>query len=555
MENSDFSHDSDKKQQDWVNFRIGHPVQFDPFADADGYFLDVDEGQKAVDFFPSCLCHIKGQKALTPFDLELWQKSIIGHLFGWKSEKTGLRRFREAFVFIPRKNGKTLLGAGLALSFLFTQRERGQEIYCAAVDRDQARLLFDVSKMMILKDSDLKERVEVLRYEIRHGSKDSVFRVISSEAASKHGYSSSFVVLDELHGFPDRELVDVLQTSTGARREPLLVSLTTAGYDQESVCHEKYTYAKNILNSVFHDAAFMPIIFETTEADDWTHIDTWKRCNPNLGKSISIEYLRRECERAKETPAYEAVFKRLHLNMWTQAESPLISLIDWDRGGGPLPDLIGQKCFGGLDLASTQDLTAFSLCFPPDNDDDPFYFMSFAWIPADAVQRQRTRKYYDWVQQGHLLQVPGAVVDYAFVISKIKELAGDYDLQAILFDRWGASAVYQALEGEGMTMIQHGQGYKDMSPPTKEFLNLVLSGRIRHGDHPVLRWCVSNLMVEQDAAANLKPSKKKSSDKIDLCVSSIMSLQGCLVASPKVESKYKTEGLFTFGWRDDDDDF
>ena len=402
--------------------------------------------------------------------------------------------------------------------------------------------MFDVSKAMVLKDEDMRKRGEVLRHEIRYPEKDSVFRVISSEASSKHGYSSNLVVLDELHVIADPELVHVLETSTGSRREPLIISLTTAGFDKFSICYEKYDYSRKVRDGVIQDKAFFPVIFEMAEGSEWTDPQVWKRVNPNLEKSISLEYLTREAERAKESPAYEAVFKRLHLNVWTEAESPFISLDDWDKCAGPLPDLRGRKCYGGLDLSSTQDLTAFSLCFPPDGE-EPFYLLSFAWIPEEAMRSQRKRPYLEWVNSGHLYKIPGAVVDYSFVIQKILQLKAEHDIKAVLFDRWGSEAVRQSLEAEGVEMIGHGQGYKSQSPPTKELLKLILSEKISHGGHPVLRWCISNLTVEQDPAGNLKPSRRRSTEKIDLAVSSIMALAGCIIDPVEEPVKSAYEGL------------
>lgn len=514
---------------DWIKFNPGYPVRFDPYQNAGDYYLDAEAGQEAIDFFHECLHHVHGEKALYPFVLELWQEAIIGHLFGWKHKKTHLRRFREAFIFIPRKNGKSLLISGIALFFLFCQEERGQQLYACAADRQQARIVFDTAKMMIFKDEDLDRRAEVLRSEIRYPDRDSVFRVLSSEANTKHGSNSNLVIFDELHAIADRELIDVLQTSTGARREPLTLSITTAGYDQTSICYEKYLYAKGVQGGVINDKAFFPVIYEASTGADWTDSATWEAVNPCLGVSISKEYLARECERAKESPAYEAVFKRLHLNQWTEAATPFISMTDWDACKGDIPDLSGRKCYGGLDLSSTQDLTSFSLCFPPDGEDDRYYFLSWSWLPEDTARQHRRKPYLQWINSGDLIAIPGAVIEYDFIIEKILQLKTQFDLQSVHFDRWGAESVRQALESEGVVMVGHGQGYKDQSAPTKELLKLILSRKLRHNGDPVLRWCVSNLTTEADAAGNLKPSKRRSVEKIDAAIAAIMALAGGLL--------------------------
>ena len=326
-----------------------------------------------------------------------------------------------------------------------------------------------------------------------------------------------------------RELIDVLQTSTGARREPLIIPITTAGFDTTSVCFGEYDYAKKVRDGVIRDDAFFPVIYEAEEGAEWTSPEVWKRVNPNYEVSISEEYLLRECERAKESPAYASAFKRLHLNIWTEAESPFISLEDLGQVRGSSAGSTGRKCFGGLDLSSTQDLTAFSLCFPPEGDDDLYYLLSWGWMPSETAKAQRRRPYLQWINSGHLYKIPGSVIEYPFVIEKILQLKKEYHIEAVCFDRWGATSVVQALEAEEITMIQHGQGFKDQSQPTKELLKLILSQKIRHDGHPVLRWCISNLVVELDSAGNVKPSRRRSTEKIDLAVSSIMALSGHII--------------------------
>ncbi|MBT9177522.1 MAG: hypothetical protein DDT20_01856 [Firmicutes bacterium] len=323
--------------------------------------------------------------------------------------------------------------------------------------------------------------------------------------------------------------------------------LTTAGYDRHSICYEKYQYAARVRDGIIQDPALLPVIYEAPHEADWTDPKTWKACNPGLGASILLDYLQREGERAQEVPAYEATFKRLHLNIWTEAETPFIRMSDWDACAGALPDLAGRSCYGGLDLASTQDLTSFALCFPPKQEDEPYYLLSFNWIPQDTIRERSGRDkvpYLVWHNQGHIQSTPGNAVDYRFVLADIKKLAAKYDIRAILFDRWGAARVAQDLEDEGLEVIAFGQGFKDMSPPTKELLKLVLSKQIRHNGNPVLRWCVSNMVVKADEAGNIKPDKKKSTEKIDSAVASIMALAGALIKpNEPFRSIYEDQGL------------
>lgn len=532
---------------DWVHFKPGYPAPYDPFQDDEDYYLDEQAGQEAIDFFPTFLCHIHGEKALEPFHLEVWQQAIVGHVFGWKHRKTHLRRYREALILIPRKNGKSLLVSGISLYCLFCQRERGQQLYAAAGDRQQARLVHDVSKAMVLRDPDLSKRAEVLRNEIRYPDRDSFFRVLSSETSGAHGFNSSMIVLDELHVL-EREFVNVLATSVGARREPLILAISTSGFDQTSVCFEKYQYAKGVRDGHIGDPAFFPVLYEAPPEADWKDPEVWAAVNPNLGVSISHEYLERECQRAQESPAFESVFKRLHLNIWTEAASPYISLTDWDACQGEIPDLSGRPCFGGLDLSATQDLTSFALCFPPQEDGEPFHVLSWSWLPEDTARAQRRKPYLQWIQEEHLTAISGAVIEHEVVLEKILQLKSQYEIVSVAFDRWGAEAVRQALEAEGVVMVGHGQGFKDQNGPTKELLKLVLSRKLRHDGDPVLRWAISNLTVEQDAAGNLKPSKRKSSEKIDPVVALIMALAGGVSHEAPMVSMY--EGMTSEEIRD-----
>ena len=360
---------------------------YDPFVTAGACAFDTEAADTAVGFFHDCITHVKGELAGEPLILAAWQQAVVGHLFGWK-RSDGTRRYREALVFVPRKNGKTLLASGLALYALFCDGEPGAEIYAAAADREQARLLWDVSRRQIQTEPALYSACRLYQHSIVIESMGSSFKAISADATTKHGFSSHFVVMDELHAQRDSELVDVLLTSMGARRQPLMVYLTTSDFERPSVCNEKYEYATKVRDGIIEDPSFLPVIYEAEQDADWTDPEVWEKANPNLGVSLSREYLERECRRAKESAAYINTFKRLHLNIRTQADVAWIEMDKWSACERELhpDDLEGRPCFAGLDLASTRDLTAFVLYFP----DDDHAVLPFFWVPREgALQRER----------------------------------------------------------------------------------------------------------------------------------------------------------------------
>jgi phage terminase large subunit-like protein len=498
---------------------------YDPFATAGECRFDEEAADQVVGFFSDCLVHVKGEWAGHKIVLAPWQQAVVGNLFGWK-RPDGTRRFREALIFVPRKNGKTVLASGLALYAFFCDGEPGSEIYCAAADREQAKLLWDVSRRQILAEPTLAQACKLYQHSIVIDSMGSSFKAISADAHTKHGYNSHFVVVDELHAQPTSELVDVLLTSTGARRQPLIVYLTTSDFERPSVCNEKHEYASKVRDRVIDDPSFLPVIYEASRDDDWTDPDVWARVNPNLGVSLSREYLERECRRAKEQASYVNTFKRLHLNVKTEADVAWLSMEQWDAcdGAVDLEALRGRPCFAGLDLASVSDLTAFVLLFPEDDN----AVLPFFWVPrATALKRQDKAIqpcYMTWSQQGCMELTPGNVCDYDCVRAKINELGELYDIRGIAFDRWGATQLSTQLEGDGFDMVSFGQGYASLSAPSKETEKLVIGGQFHHGGHPVLRWNAANAMLETDAAGNIKPSKKKSTDKIDGIVALVMAL-------------------------------
>lgn len=482
-------------------------------------------------FFRGCLTHTKGALAGSPFLPSAWQVSdILSPLFG-SLLPSGLRQYRTCYVEIPRKNGKSTLAAGVALYLLFADREPGAEVVSAAADRDQASIVFDIAKSMVQASPLLRERCTIYRKEIvtRNGNR---YWAISADAFTKHGLSPSGIIFDELHTQPDRELWDVLTTGTGARRQPITLALTTAGYDRTSLCWEIHQRAIRVRDGVEVDPTFLPVIYAADEKDDWREEATWRKANPGYGVSVREDYFRQKVQQAVNSVADEQTFRRLHLNQWTESQTRWVALDRWDACGGTVnpDDLEGRECYAGLDLASTMDLCSLVLLFP----DGPGYqILPYYWVPETAV-RKRVRDGRTpidaWAASGHIDVTPGDVLDYDRVRARINELSQKYNMRELAIDRWNATQLAVQLQGDGVNVVMFGQGYQSMSAPTKEMEKLILAGKVAHGGHPVLRWNVSNVTIEQDAAGNQKPSKKKSAEKIDGVVATIMALGRAMLA-------------------------
>lgn len=520
--------------------------------------FDELRAEAAVRFFERLLVHTKGQHAGKPFRLERWQREdIIRPLFGTVNAD-GSRQYRRAYVEIPRKNGKSTLAAGIALYLLFADAEQGAEVYGAACDRDQASIVFNVAAEMVRRSTVLARMCKVVDSTKRIVVGNSFYRAIPADAGGSHGFNASGIIFDELHAQPNRELWDVLNTSTGARRQPLLFQITTAGYDRNSICYEQHDYAEKVLAGVIDDPTFFAYIAKADDADDWTRPETWQKANPGLGVTVRADYLRDECRRAQETPAYENTFRRLHLNQWTRQETRWLPLERWDRCAGPLDvaGLRGRACYAGLDLASTTDIAALVLVFPRAADvaaEDAagpltvFDVLPFFWIPEDAMRERshRDRVPYDvWVRQGLIEATPGNVIDYRAIMERFDVLAQTYDIREVGFDRWGSTQLITEMMEAGLTVVPIGQGFASMSAPTKELLNLVLAGRVQHGGNPVLRWMADNMVVRTDPAGNLKPDKGKSSEKIDGMVALVMAIDRA-TRNQAQGGSYDDGGLFS----------
>ncbi|MFH0422772.1 terminase large subunit [Streptococcus sp. A11] len=513
---------------------------------------DKAKADRAVTFINN-LSHTKGKWAGKRFDLLPWQEQIVRDLFGIVKED-GNRQFLTAYIEIPKKNGKSELAAAIALYLLYADNEASAEVYGAACDRNQASIVFDVAKQMVQMSRPLEKRSKIMgaTKRIVNYSNAGFYQVLSAETGTKHGLNVSGLVFDEIHAQPNRHLYDVLTKGSGdAREQPLFFIITTAGTDRNSICYELHTKALDILNGRKKDTSFYPVVYGLSDEDDWNDEANWLKANPSLGHTIGIDRVREAYQQALDNPAEENVFKQLRLNMWTSSSVAWIPEHVYAKGNDPIQyeSLKGRSCYAGLDLSSTSDITAFVLVFPPRFEEENYIVLPFFWLPEDSLELRCRRDHvlYDvWERQGYIKTTEGNVVHYGFIEKFIEDLSEIYHIKEIAYDRWNATQMVQNLEGMGLTMVPFGQGYKDMSPPSKELYKLMMEGKIQHGGHPVLKWMGQNVVMRQDPAGNIKPDKEKSVEKIDGIVALIMGLDRCIRHQTDEGSVYDERGILSF---------
>lgn len=523
-----------------------------------GLWFDRQVARQAIAFF-ALLKHSKGEWAGRPFVLEPWQQFVIASLIGWRRQD-GTRRFRSGYLEVARKNGKSTLAAGLGLYLLVADGEPGAEVYTAATKRDQARITHGEATRMAKSSQAIRSQVNIVRDNIHIVATASKYEPLGADADTMDGLNLHGGIIDELHAHKTRDVWDVLDTSTGSRRQPLLFAITTAGYSRNSICWEHHEYTKKVLTRTIDDDSWFGMIYaldrtdeqgeEDDDADAWDDEQVWVKANPNLGVSKKWDDMRRKALRAGEMPSALNAFLRKELDIWTQAETKWLPRDHWDACAVAVDadGLRGRTAYGGLDLASVSDITAFVLVFPPQVDEDAYQVLCRFWIPQYAMH-ERTRKdrvpYEAWVRQGHIEATPGNVIDYDWVLAQIDDDMQAYDVHEIAFDRWGASQIQtklMELGGEDF-LVQFGQGYRSMSPAMKELEKLILGHKLTHGNNPVLTWMADNLVSRRDPAGNIKPDREKSTEKIDGMVALIMALDRAVRHEPPRRSVYEDRGL------------
>ena len=509
-----------------------------------GLIWREDEVVKVVNFFSDVLRHTKGAMAGQPFNLAPWQVFIIGNIFGW--QRNGRRRFRTAYIEVPRKNGKSTLAAGVGLKLAFVDEEAGAEVYVAATKRDQAKIVWEQARDMVKASPDLRPLIQSFVLNLHNSVTGQKFEPLGADRNTMDGLNIHGVIIDELHAHPKRNLWDVLNTATGARHQPLIFAITTAGYDRGSICWEQHAYAEQLLKGLVEDETYFAFMSTLDEGDDWKSPAAWVKANPNLGVSLYEETIKNECEHAIAVPGAQNAFRRLHLNEWTEQADRWLSIEQWDEAEpGPSPDdLEGEACYAGMDLASTTDIAAFELWFP--HEEGGGTALSCFWVPKDNMQRRADKDrvpYPQWVREGLIEATEGNVIDYDVIRARVNELGEKYEIREIAFDRWNSTQLQTQLAGDGFTVFPFGQGFRSMSAPTKEIERLVLERKLRHNRNPVLRWMASNVAVKQDPAGNLKIDRASSFEKVDGIIALAMAIGRWMVQPGQVASIYETEGL------------
>lgn len=514
---------------------------YNPLLTAGDCTWDGVAAADAVDFFPAVLRHpddSPGAKAGTPIHLMPMQRDYLATLYGWKW-KDGTRRYQETCWFTPRKNAKTTTFGGITIYEQTAMKRIGAQLYSAASEREQASLVFRIAAAMVRKSPLLMKMLEVIDSTRRIVCKrfGSFYRAIPADAASAHGFKPAVVVIDELHTQKNRELYNALGSGFGSTVNRLFASISTAGSDRKTICWDVWKRARDVRDGLNKDPRFLPLIYELKEGEDWHDEKVWLRCNPGIGQSISMDFLREEHQKAIDMPWYENVFRNLYLNQWVEQETRWISMDRWRECGGELPNLEGRECWGGLDLSSTEDLTALVLAFPME--DGSICLLCRFWIPS-ATARMRVRRdgapYLQWAKDKLVTLSDthqGLSVDYGLVRREINALREKYNIRKIGIDRWNATQLALELEGDGFDVEPFGQGYASMSAPSKEFQRLVLGKLLRHGNNDALTWMAGNVATEWDAAGNIKPSKEVSNERIDGIVAAVMAVGLASKAEPE----------------------
>lgn len=499
-----------------------------------GLFFCEESARRALTLF-SYLKHSKGEWAGNTLELEPWQAWIIACVFGWKNQDTDKRRYRTVYEEVARKNGKSTRLAGVGLYGLTKDEEGGPEIYCAATKREQSRILFDESCRMVKQSKALKRRLNVHQHRIVNAANFGKFEPLSADGQTMDGLNPHFALVDELHAHKTAEVWDVLKSALGARSQPLIWAITTAGFNKDGICYEVRDYAIKVLQGVIDDDAFFSIIFTLDDGDNWQDESNWIKANPNLGVSVSLDYLREQARQAVVMPTAKINFFTKHLNIWVSGASAWCNMELWNGcADNYKPDDIdgAVEVYLGLDLASVSDIASLGgVAVMPDGSWKTF---GKHYLPEDAVNagiRKSTVPFKAWHEQGWLTLTPGNVIDYNWIKADILAFVARYNVKEIAFDRWNTSQLVNDLMELELPMVAFGMGFGSISAPMKELERRYSTKEISHPNDPVLNWAMSNVVAEQNNNGDIRPAKNKSMEKIDPAVALIIAIGRAMLAN------------------------
>lgn len=491
-----------------------------------GFFFDVERVDYVLGFFRDVLRLNGGEFEGIPYEPLPWQQFVIGSLFGWVNED-GYRRFRVAFVETGKGSGKSPLAAGIGIYGLTADREPRAEVYAAATKKDQAMILFRDAVAMVDLSPDLSMRIDKSGtgekvWNLSFMEQGAFFRPISADDGQS-GPRPHVSLLDEIHEHKNGNVVKMLRAGTKGRRQALMFMITNSGHDKTTICWDYHDYGAKVASGQIEDDSFFSYICALDEDDDPLNDETcWGKANPSLGITIQPKYLKELVQQAKGMPSAESEVRRLNFCQWVGAESPWISADVWFGAQSDIiPDVLrGRRCYGGLDLSSTQDLTSLVLLFEPIETDPVWRMVPYFWLPDEGLKQKSDKDgvdYLTWKAKGFLETTPGKAISKLAVCRRIIELSERFDLKIIGYDRWRIEDLRQLLDDEGVSISlgSYGQGYKDMAPAIDEFERLLLNGECFHDGNPVMTWCAANAVADSDDAGNRKFSKKKSTGRID----------------------------------------
>jgi phage terminase large subunit-like protein len=507
------------------------------------YSFDEARGARICKFI-ELLPHTKGEWAGRLIELEPWQIFILTTVYGWV-DKQGRRRYKVTYLEIPRKNAKSTLSSGVGLFMLAADGEGGAEVYSAATTKEQARIVFQDARLMAQKSKGLQTRfgVQTSSHHIYTGG-GSIFRALArDQGGTLDGLNVHCGIIDELHAHKTRDVVEVIDTATGARAQPLLWQITTAGTNLSGICYETRTYTAKVLEGRFTDHRHFGIIFTIDTDDDWAHPSSWAKANPNWGISVGVEDMTRKGTTAVRVAGKRSGFMTKHLNVWVHAKEAWMDMVKWGECADPslrLEDFAKEECVAAVDLAKKVDVAALVLLFKRG---EQYFLFPFFWLPEETAQGEDNSQYVSWAAEGYLHLTPGNVTDQNFIQEKVRQLASKHQLRSLAYDGWQALKFATELSDEGLQVQEYPMQVKTMSEPMKTLHALVLQGTITHTDNPMMNWMMSNVVAKEDAKENIFPRKEQSQNKIDGPVAAIMAMGEWLTGEGPKVSVYETRGL------------